>query len=165
MRRMQLHETLEYDAPPDRVFAMLCDRSWRERVCQETKAVRWTVAIRATSDSAEISVVRVLPARVPDLMKAMVGDTIETSQDERWGPAAANGSRRATMTVQVTGQPATVTGEVRLEPNGSGTRQTISGDISVSIPFIGRRIEAVIGEGIRAAVVVEQRLGQAYLAT
>jgi len=164
MRAMELREVLEYDAPPDRVFAMLGDAGWRERVCEEQRAESWDVAVDAVDDQAWVTVVRVLPARVPDLVKSMVGKTIETVQTEKWGPAAADGSRRADFHVQVKGQPATVTGEVRLEPSGAGTRQTVVGDVRVKIPFVGKRIEPEIAKALRAGITVERRLGAAYLA-
>ncbi len=163
MRAMELRETLEYDASPDRVFAMLCDSQWREQVCAEQHALRWDVAIDSTSDKADVSVVRVLPSRVPDVVKSMVGETIETAQTERWGVAAPDGSRRGDFDVQVKGQPATVTGDVRLEPTATGTRQTVVADVRVKIPFIGKRIEAEIAKAIRAGITVENRLGAAYL--
>lgn len=164
MRGMELREVLEYDAPPDRVFAMLCDSRWREQVCKEQRAVGWNVAVRSLdSGGANVSVTRTLPARVPDLVKSMVGQTIETAQTEQWGPAAADGSRRADFDVQVKGQPATVTGEVRLEPNGVATRQTVVCDVRVQIPFVGKRIEPEIAKAIRAGIIVEHRLGAAYL--
>jgi len=164
MSGMELRETLEYDAPPERVFAMLCDPAFRNRVCEEQRAIRHSVDIQPDSEGARVEVVRVLPARVPDLVKSMVGETIETHQQERWGPAGADDSRRADMQVQIKGQPATVTGEVRLEPSGSGTRQTVLADVRVKIPFVGKRIEPEIAKAIRAGITVEHRLGVAYLA-
>ena len=160
---VELREVLEYDAPPDRVFAMLCDPAWRERVCRESRAVRWDVTVDAGGDGARVTVVRVLPARVPDLVKSMVGETIETVQTEQWGPAGADGSRRGDFHVQIKGQPATATGEVRLQPHGAGTRETVVGDVRVKIPFIGKRIEPEIAKAIRAGIGVEHRLGVTYL--
>jgi len=160
---MELLEALDYDAPPERVFAMLCDKAWRERVCEESRALRWDVRVDPRRDGATVTVVRVLPAQVPDVVKSMVGETIETVQTERWGPAGADGSRHGDFHVQIKGQPATVTGEVRLEPSGSGTRQAVVGDVRVKIPFIGKRIEPEIAKAIRAGIGVEHRLGVAYL--
>ena len=162
---MELREMLDYDAPPDRVFAMLCDSSWREQVCKESGALRWDVRVEAAGDRATVTVVRVLPARVPDMVRSMVGETIDTVQTEQWGAPAADGSRRADFHVQIKGQPATVTGEVRLQPHGSGTRETAVGDVRVKIPFIGKRIEPEIAKAIRAGIGVEHRLGTAYLAS
>ena len=162
---MELREALDYDAPPERVFAMLCDPAWRERVCKESRALRWDVRVEPAGDRATVTVVRVLPARVPDLVKSMVGETIETVQTEQWGAPAADGSRRGDFHVQIKGQPATVTGEVRLERHGGGTRETVLGDVRVKIPFIGKRIEPEIAKAIRAGIGVEHRLGAAYLTT
>ena len=163
MNLVDLREVLDYDAPPDRVFAMLCDPAWRERVCEESRAVRWDVSVDASAPGARVMVIRVLPARVPDLVKSLVGETIEAEQTEQWGPPGGDGSRRADFHVQIKGQPATVTGEVRLEPHGAGTRQTVVADVRVKIPFVGKRIEPEIAKAIKAGIGVEHRLGVAYL--
>jgi hypothetical protein len=126
--------------------------------------VRWDVSVDTAGEGARIAVVRLLPARVPDVVKSLVGETIETVQTEQWGRPGSDGSRRADFHVQIKGQPATVTGEVRLEPQGAGTRQSVVGDVRVKIPFIGKRVEPEIAKAIRAGIGVEHRLGVAYLA-
>ncbi len=161
---MELRETLEYQAPPERVYAMLVDRGFRERVCAEQGALHWEVSVASEGAGTRVEVVRVLPARVPDLVKRMVGETIETVQTERWGPSASDGARRASLFVQVRGQPATVTGELGLEPVGAGTQQHVVADVRVKIPFVGGRIEPEIASAIRAGIAVEHRLATAHLA-
>lgn len=161
---MQLRETIEYDAPPEQVFAMLCDKAWREHVCEATHALRWNVTIEAGDGGATVTVVREVRAEVPVAVRAMVGETIEIVATETWGLAAADGSRTADVRVQVSRQPAGMTGQLRLEPAGGGSRETLVGDVKVNIPFLGKTIEPEIAKAIRAALVVEGTAGRAYLA-
>ena len=164
MTGMQLRETIEYDATPEKVFAMLCDQAWREQVCEATQALRWNVTIEASNGGATVTVVREVRAQVPAAVRAMVGETIEIVATETWGSADADGSRTADVRVEVSRQPAGMTGQLRLEPAGDGSRETLVGEVKVSIPFFGKTIEPEIAKAIRAALVVEGSEGRAYLA-
>lgn len=164
MSAMKLEETQDYDAPPGRVYAMLCDRAWREEVCRATHSIDYAVSVEESGEIVTVRTTRVLPAQVPQAVKAMVGDTLEIVQTETWtaGPDG-DATRRADVDLQVTKQPASMTGTITLEPRGSGTRRTVVGDIRVSIPLLGRRIEPEIAKAIRAALDKEQESARAYL--
>lgn len=161
---MELHETLEYDAAPDTVFAMLCDQSWREDVCRDVHALTFDVSIRQDGDNVVVRTERSLPADVPDAVKKFVGDTIVVEQVETWGPAGPDGSRTADLVVDVKGKPAGMTGTVTLAAVGTGSRQEIRGDVKVRIPFVGGSIEPEVAKAIRTAIRVEGKSGRAYLA-
>lgn len=161
---MKLEESQVYDADPDTVFAMLCDRAWREEVCRATHAVDFSVEVEETADGVTVRTTRLLPAEVPEPVKSMVGDHIEIVQDETWHPADGDGVRRADVDVRISRQPASMIGTMTLRPHGSGTRQTVTGDIRVRIPLLGRRLEPEIAEAIRAALDKEGECARAYLA-
>jgi hypothetical protein len=164
MSAMELQETRDYDADPEAVFAMLRDKAWREGVCQATHAVDYSVDVEESDDGVvTIETTRVLPASVPEPFRSMVGDRIEIVQTERWSPAEDD-VRNATVEVHITKQPASMTGTMTLAPHGAGTRQTVTGDIRVRIPLLGRRIEPELAKAIRAALDKEAEQGRAYLA-
>jgi Protein of unknown function (DUF2505) len=164
MAPMELRETQDYDADPGTVFAMLCDEAWREEVCRATHAIEHSVDIEESDDGlVHVRTTRLLPASVPEPFKSMVGEHIEIEQAEAWSPADGDGVRRADLEVRITRQPASMTGTMTLEPHGSGTRQTVTGDIRVRIPLLGRRIEPEIAKAIRAALDKEGECGRAYL--
>ncbi len=163
MGRMELHETLEYDADPDTVFAMLCDQSWREAVCRDVHALAYDVSVRQEGDAVVIRTERTMRAEVPDAVKKLVGDTIVVEQVETWGPAGTDGTRTADLEVDIEGKPAGMLGTVTLQPVGGGSHEVIRGDVTVRIPFIGSRIEPEIVKVIRAAIRVEGEAGRAYL--
>jgi hypothetical protein len=163
MAAMELQEIQDYDADPDAVFAMLCDRSWREEVCRATHAIDYSVSVQESSTGVTVHTTRVLPGNVPEPIKSLVGEHIEIVQTETWSTAADGGARHAEIDVRIARQPASMTGTMTLEPHGSGTRQTVVGDVRVKIPLLGRRLEPEIAKAIRAALDKEGECARAYL--
>jgi hypothetical protein len=164
MTGMELRETQDYDADPDRVFAMFCDRAWREEVCRATHAIDFSVSVEESGGTVVVRTTRVLPADVPEPAKSLVGDTIEIAQAESWtAEPDGDGTRRAEVDLRISKQPASMTGTITLRPNGSGTRRTVIGDIRVRIPLLGRRIEPEIAKAIRAGLDKEHQCAHPYL--
>jgi Protein of unknown function (DUF2505) len=164
MSAMKLEERQDYDADPDTVFAMLCDQAWREEVCRATHAVDYSVEVEKTDAEVTVRTTRVLPANVPEPLKSMVGQRIEIVQVETWSQPDGDGVRNADVDVRISGQPASMTGTMTLRPRGSGSRQTVLGDVKVKIPLLGRRIEPEIAKAIRAALDKEGECARVYLA-
>lgn len=149
---------------PDAVFAMLVDADFRGEVCDATHALDYDVDIQVHHNgAASVRVHRVMPAEVPDFVRRLVGDRIDVVQTEEWRPAQADGRRTADLLVQISGQPARMTGAVTLERDGSGVRESIEGDLKVSIPLVGRKIEPEIAKGILYALRKEEERGRARL--
>lgn len=161
---MQMTETLSYDADPAAVFDMLCDRGWREQVCQSIQALGYDVQVAPTGTGATVTTRRTLPAALPDAVRKLTGETITITQVERWAAASSDGSRNADLEVTVAGQPAGMSGSILLGPSGNGSTEVISGDVKVSIPFIGKRIEPEIVKVFRAFIHKEGEVGRSYLA-
>lgn len=163
---MDLNAEISYPtASCEQAYALAVDPAFRAAVCEATMAIDYNVEIEETDDGgAHIVVDRTVPADVPDMMKKFVGDTIGVKQTEDWGPPAADGSRTADLLLELKGQPAKLTGRITLEPNGDGCRQLVAGDLTVSIPFFGKKIEPEIAKGIKAAMRAEEKTGQSWLA-
>ena len=160
-----MNETLTYDADPATVFAMLCDKRWRERVCEAMHAVDHTVTMVESGDRVTVTTKRTMPAMVPEAVRRVTGDTITITQVEQWGPAATDGSRVADLQVSIAGQPAGMRGNVRLTPAGNGSTHAYRGDVKVNLPFLGKKIEPELVKAIRAAIRKEGDVGRAHLAT
>ena len=164
MALMDLRSELHYDAGVDDVFAMLCDESFRARVCRATGATDHDVTITRDGDTAHVRIRRVLPAEVPDFAKKIVGNHIEVVQTEEWGWAQPDGQRTARLRIEIPGKPGSVTGSVALSPSGAGARELVTGEIKVSIPLVGRKLESEVHRGITAAMEAEGRVGATWLA-
>jgi hypothetical protein len=165
MERMDVREEIVYDASPDDVFEMLCDQAFREKVCRGIGSVRYDVSITRDGDTALVRQDRVMKADLPDVAKKIVGDTIEMVQTEDWGKRRPDGSRTATFHVEIPGKPGAITGKVSLSPAGDGSREVVSGQVKVSIPFVGKRLETEVAKGLQAALEVEGRIGAKWLAS
>jgi hypothetical protein len=160
---MDFTETLSYDASPDAVFAMLCDKDFREEVCKQSHAIRYAVNVVQEADSAKVLISRVMPADVPDFAKALVGPEIEILQTEDWQPPNPAGVRIADLRMEIPGKPGQLVGAVTLSPEGAGTTEIIAGELRVKIPFIGGKLEAEIAKGLREGIRLEGKVGAGWL--
>ena len=162
---MRLSAEIRYDADPATVFAMLVDPDFQERKCAATGALDHEVEIEEYGDGgAAIRSDRTMPTdNVPDFVRTFVGQTLTVVQVDDWQPATGDGSRDGTIVVEIKGAPVRLAGSLTLRPDGTGTRQTIDGDLKASVPIVGGRIEKAIEPALQAAIRVEQREGRAWL--
>ncbi|CAN5793645.1 DUF2505 domain-containing protein [soil metagenome] len=160
---MKFIEQHQYDAPPAAVWSMLSDRGFREEVCRATGARQWDVDVSTDEGGGTIRVRRVIPARVSDAVKRFVGETVTIVQTEQWGPATPDGARTADLHLEVEGQPAAMTGAHSLAAQGGGTAFEVAGDLKVSIPLLGGKIEKEIAKAVSAGLAEEHKLGVRYL--
>ncbi len=162
---MDVHAEITYpNASPDQVFALAVDSKFRGAVCEATHAIGYDIDVdRHDDDTATITIRRTMPADVPDLVKKFLGETVEVLQTENWAAPDPTGQRQADLTVQISGQPAKMTGTATTHAVGEGARTSISGVVNVSIPFVGKKIETVFAEGILAAITTEQEVADRWL--
>jgi hypothetical protein len=164
--RMDLSAEISYPgATPDEAFALVVDPKFRSAVCEATMALGYDVGIDETEGGgASVRVDRTMPAQVPDFVKKLVGETLDIRQTEDWSAPDAEGRRTADILVEVLGQPAKMTGTVVLEPTPDGCREFISGQVKVSIPFLGGKIEPEVAKAIVTGIKVQQKTGREWLA-
>jgi hypothetical protein len=162
---MDVRAAISYPrSTPEQVFALAVDPKFREAVCEATRALDYDVDVdRRRDDTATITISRTVPAEVPDFVKKFVGETVDVLQIEEWAAPDVNGQRRADLTVQIKGQPAKMTGTAITEAVGQGARTSIRGDLRVSLPLVGKRIEPEIAAGILAAIAKEQEVADQWL--
>ncbi len=159
-----MREDIVYDASPDDVFEMLCDKAFREEVCRAIGSLRYDVSVSRTGDTATVRNDRVMKADLPEVAKKVVGDTIEMIQTEEWGARESDGARTGTFRVEIPGKPGSISGTVSISPIRTGTREVVAGHVKVSIPIVGKRLEAEVVRGLQAALEVEGRVGAKWLA-
>lgn len=157
---MRFEHEIRYDAAPDAVFAMLGETSFREEVCREQELSGCTVRVDAAGDTMSLDIAQTRSADgIPGFARKFVGDEIHINQREEW-----SGATDAVLEVTIPEKPGHLKGTVTLRPDGQGTVQTISGDLKVSIPMVGGKIEALIAELLHHALEAEQRVGTRRLA-
>jgi hypothetical protein len=156
---------LTYDTDPATVFAMICDVAFQERKCLAGGALQHEVEIEQYEDGgAVVTTHRTLPTDdVPDFVRSFVGPTLQVTQTDDWTGPQPDGGRNGTAVVEIAGAPIRFTATLRLEPNGSGARQSVAGDLKASIPLVGGRVEKAAEPAIMAAIRAEQRTSDAWL--
>lgn len=157
---MRFEHTLRYDASPEEVFAMLGEAVFRERVCEAQHATECTATVDGVDDTMSVMVDQQRPSEgIPSFAKKFVGDTIHIRQREEWSSATD-----ARLDVAIPGKPGHLKGTITLRPDGDGTVETVAGELKVSIPLVGGKIEVLIGELLEHALQAEHRIGTAWLA-
>jgi hypothetical protein len=156
---------LTYDSDPATVFAMICDVTFQERKCVASGALQHEVEIEQYEDGgAVVTTHRTLPTDdVPDFVRSFVGQTLQVTQTDDWTSPQPDGGRSGTAVVEIAGAPVRFTADLHLEPDGSGTRQSVAGELKASVPLVGGRVEKAAKPAIMAAIRAEQRTSDAWL--
>jgi hypothetical protein len=157
---MKFSHEVRYAAPASEVHAMLADPAFREQVCEAGPSVEHSV--RITPDGAGMTVVveQTQPADgIPSFAKKFVGDRIDITQREVW-----SGTGGADVEVTIPGKPGHFRGTVKLVESGGETVETVAGEVKVSIPLVGGKLEALIGDLFRSALRGEEEVGRRWLA-
>lgn len=162
---MMIRAEISYPgATPEQAYALSIDPQFRAAVCEATDALDHDVSVDEHDDGTSTVVVnRTMPADVPDFIKKMIGDTVDIVQSEEWGEPDGAGQRTADLVVQIKGQPAKMTGTTSIVTTGEGTAIRIEGNLKVSIPFVGSKVEPEIAKSFYAAIQKEQETGTSWL--
>ncbi|GAA1577266.1 hypothetical protein GCM10009804_37330 [Kribbella hippodromi] len=160
---MELKLSASYDATPEEVFAIVTDPAFREQACEKTKALSYDVRVSTSGGDTIVAVTRKMEAvDIPDMAKKFVGDTLTVVQTETWHAAAADGSRTADVTGEISNTPVTLKGSARITPAGAQTVQSIDLDVKVNVPLIGKKLEPTVVEAIESGLRKEHDLGREW---
>jgi hypothetical protein len=157
---MEIRHEMTYDAALADVSAMLDDPAYRDRVLRAQGGVRGTFEIETEGDITTAVVDQVQPAAgLPSFATKFVGSEINIVQREEWSSA-----EYADLHVTIPGKPGRMVGSISLTEDGGTTTEIVEGDISVSIPLVGGKIEKLIADMLRKALRAEEQVARAYLA-
>lgn len=146
---------LVYDASPDEVRAMLFDPAFRERVLADQKVLRGSARV----DGGVVTVEQVQSADgLPSVATKIVGDEISIVQRETWTT-----DDHADVEVTIPGKPGEITGTATLLERDGATIERIDLEVSVRIPLVGGKLEALIAGMLEKALDKEQATGRAWL--
>lgn len=152
---MDIDSRAEFPADPDKVYAMLTDKAFLERVCAETHATSHDVIV----DGDSVKTSRELPA--PDAARPFTGATLTVVEDVTWSDTG-NG-RTGTVTMKVPGQPVNFTGKYELAAGGAGTVLTLTGVLKVNVPLLGKKLEQDAAPAVLAAFRTQEKVGADWL--
>jgi hypothetical protein len=155
------HE-LSYDAPPERVYAMLADPDFRQKSCAAMEMISADVQLEPSPDGGDgFSLVIDQLQNTKDLpafARAFAGESTQAIQREVW-PSTTTGD----LSIESPGKPASASGTIRLEPDGAGTTEVVELEIKVRVPLIGGRLEKLMAEKVAAGMDIEHAVGVSWL--
>ncbi len=161
---MKLNESYSYgDADTESVYSLIANEEFRVESAEDAGGTDVDVSVEESAGGHTITIVRTQEAEMPDFVKKLTGDTVKVKQTEKWGAADGDGTRRADVKVSIIGQPAEMVGTAVLSSSGGGTEFEVNGDVKVSIPFIGKKIEPEVAKAIKASLKHEVELGKTRL--
>ncbi|WP_129338708.1 DUF2505 domain-containing protein [Cellulomonas endophytica] len=109
---------------------------------------------------------RLLPTDgIPPQVRGFVGGALDVRQVEAWEPARADGARTGTVALEIAGAPVRLTGEVHLEPAGTGrSRVRYAGELKASVPLFAAAVEGAAAGAVRSALATEEAVAARWLA-
>ncbi len=151
---------MAYDAPVEKVAAMLADPTFREDVCRFQGVTQVTATVEVDGDTKTVRVDQMQPtAGVPSFAKKIVGDETNIVQEESWSSLT-----HGDVTVTIPGKPGDMSGTATLAPtDAGGTVETVELTIKVKIPIVAGKLEGLIGDLLLKALKAEYKVGRDYL--
>ncbi|MEZ5096765.1 MAG: DUF2505 domain-containing protein [Nocardioides sp.] len=157
---MHLRCEMPYAAPPDAVFAMLADPEFRRAVCADQDVERVEVTITRDGPGMSVCIDQHQPTQgVPAFATAIIGATTHVIQLEEWADETT-----ASLELKTPGKPATMHGTIEILPDGDGALEVVELEVKATVPFIGGRLERLMGDLVRRSIEAENVTGAAWLA-
>ena len=162
---MRFDATIDYPADVHTVAAMLADEEFVRRKIAASGALDSSQEVLREGQAFTITTRRRMPTdQVPSSFRSLVGQSLDVRLVEAWEAPEADGSRAGTLSLDIVGAPVRVIGRMALTPQGEGTVQSFSGDISASVPFFGKPIEKAAAGAVDKVLAVERSIGLEFLA-
>jgi hypothetical protein len=157
-RRIEHHTTSPHSA--EKVFGAMVDETYlRDRLAEIGGKDAQLVTYSSTGEKTSYQLKQGVPAEhVPTAVKAALGGDLVIQRTETWAAGAG------TVEVTVNGVPGRLEGSFTVLDNGSGSKVTLSGEVKVSIPFLGGKIEKLIAEQVAVLLDKESEFTSQWLA-
>ena len=159
MSAMNISSHLDFAAQPADVYAMMTDQKYLEEVCDASGSLSYHVSV----DGSTTRTSRTLPA--PDSAARFTGPKLTVNDEIVWGSPSPDGSRNATVSMTVLGQPVTFKGNQQLLAGGRGSIVDVTGELKVAIPLLGRKLEESAAPAVMAGYRKQQEVGNRWLAS
>jgi len=157
-RRIEHHTTSPHSA--EKVFGALVDETYlRDRLAEIGGTNAGLVTFTTTETRTSYQLRQGVPAEhLPSMAKSLLGGDLVIQRVENWAALAG------TVEVTINGVPGRMDGAFTLADNGSGSKLTLTGEIKVSIPLMGGKLEKLIAEQVAVLLDKESEFTSEWLA-
>jgi hypothetical protein len=125
-----------YSAPVDKVFGLLTDPQWLESRCLALGEISAKVRVKKSSKGVAVSMTRRVKRDLPALVARVLSPVADLQFEENWA-STDSGGYTGKMTMEVAGQPVTMTADFSVERAGKGCIYRIVHVARCSIPLVG----------------------------
>lgn len=155
---MHLSYRHTYDASTDAVVALMATPEFLVDVAEHAGATNPEVRIEGATTHMEMSL------EAPREVAMFIGKTIRVTQRLTWGEPDAEGVRRGTVDISVSGVPVNTSAAAVLSPTGPNSSVgTYEGELNVRIPLVGKKVESMVAPSINDAFDGIERRAQEWL--
>ncbi|WP_019136609.1 DUF2505 domain-containing protein [Cellulomonas massiliensis] len=162
-----MHLVVEHELAADvaEVAALLTDPGFLAQRARSVSEGDAEVDVTAGAGAPlTVTTRRGLPTdQIPHQLRRFVGERLEARQVEASQEPGADGSRSATVVLEIVGAAVRLTGTARLEPTAAGSRLRYEGDLHAGVPLLGPAVEQAAADAIRATLADEHRVTERWL--
>jgi hypothetical protein len=130
----------KYNAPLDKVYALLTDPKWLEARSLALGELSASVKAKRSGGSVSLTMKRRVRRDLPGLVARVLSPESDLIFEETWS-AREDGGRTGTLTMDAVGQPVKMTAEFELCPAAKGCVYRITHQCKSSVPLIGGVVE------------------------
>jgi hypothetical protein len=153
-------EHTSYNAVPvDAAFAMTVDPRFQELKCADAGALSWDVQVEHDGERVVVRTKRTMPTvGFPSVLRRFVPSGMTARETTTWSAPAEDGSRSGDLELDFHGAPVSMSGTVRLAPDGpQASTVVVRADFVANVPVVGSRIEKFAVPIIVSVIEAEEK--------
>jgi hypothetical protein len=161
-RDVDIDFAASWPAPPGTVFGLFTDGTFLRERGNALGAEVQEVTVAGSETAVRLGIPT---AVIPPVFARFVAGAVSFLERTTWTPDG-DGRYRATLDARaaVLGRAVEISGERRLSPDDTGTRSTVTADVSVQVPLIGGRAAAAVRQLVQLVLRREDELVRRRLA-
>jgi Protein of unknown function (DUF2505) len=163
---VKIERSMHHDLRAGELYEMACSKRFQEQMCIDAGALSYDVHITRTDDGAIVKTRRKLAtAGFPPLLRRFLPSGLSSTETVVWAPVAPDGSRSARLHVDFAGAPASLSGTIRIQPDGPDAAAVlVDATFTARVPFLRRRLEGFAVPIILGVIDAEERTSRAWTA-
>ena len=163
---MRINRADHYDDSAAVIFATLTSKAFQERKCEDAGAISFEITVVERDGQPVVISERKLPTvGLPTLVRKLVPSGVTSTETITWRAAEADGSRTASVSVDLHGAPANLDGTISVvahDPNSCSV--VVDLDLRVPLAVVGGRVEKLAAPFIVTVGDAEEKSAKAWIA-